>query len=88
MSEIKLTEHQRAVLTEMANSWRYPVSDGRWAMAQWVAEGAGHTYDTPWAASQLPGLIRRGLVERGTRGYYRITPAGLTVLQAPLSQDR
>lgn len=73
----KLTDAQQAILREMSSHRRY--EDG-WATAQWIAESCGHYYDTPWVSSKLPNLIKRGFVERGIRGYYRITHAGRSAL--------
>lgn len=73
----KLTIEQEGILRDMTNKRRY--ADG-WATANWVAESCGHYYETKWASSRLQGLIKRGYVERGARGYYRITDAGRTAL--------
>ena len=70
-----------AILAEMANRRHYPDTDGNLATAKWVAESCGHFYDTPWCSKRLPGLIKRGYVERtGLRGYYRITELGRSAL--------
>lgn len=75
--EQKLNGAQRQILTEMATAQRYeqePVT------AMWIAESSDHWFDTPWASSKLPTLIRRGFVEKVDRIHYRITaspiPAG------------
>jgi predicted transcriptional regulator len=73
----KLTSDQTAILRDMINDRRY--EDG-WATANWIAENCGHAYETSWASSKIPGLIKRGLIERGIRGYYRITTAGRSAL--------
>jgi predicted transcriptional regulator len=73
-----LTEDQIKILTEMTDFRSYK---NGWAMAQWIAENCGHAYDTPWASSKLQGLIRRGFVERGGRGFYRITAAGRAAIE-------
>lgn len=82
---MKLGSEQERILRGLTNRHRYGrAGDGKeegWATAQWLAEGCGHAYDTPWASSRLPGLIKRGLVERGARGYYRITDAGRAALE-------
>lgn len=77
---MKLTEAQITILREMSNTRRY--EDG-WAMAQWIAESCGHAYDTPWVSGKLPGLIRRGFVERGIRGNYRLTDLGRSAIPKP-----
>jgi DNA-binding PadR family transcriptional regulator len=76
---VKLTEAQQAILTDLAHPVRYG-EDG-YATAQWIAESCGHFYDTPWVSSKLPGLFNRGFIEKGGRGYYRITPAGHAALE-------
>lgn len=69
MSE-KLTPDQRQILTYMATTKDPHVC------ANWIAESCDHFYDTQWASSKLPGLIKRGFVDRLDRGWYAITPAG------------
>ena len=54
--------------------------DDAWNLSVWVAEGCGHAFDTPWAGSRLPQLLRRGYVEKGGGGYWRITDAGRAAL--------
>jgi len=50
------------------------------ALAQWVAEGCDHAYETPWASSRLRSLAKRRLVER-IGIYWHLTPAGRTALE-------
>ncbi|MFG1284430.1 hypothetical protein [Xanthobacter autotrophicus] len=80
-----VTDHQRQILTAFTNVRAFGrPGDGNgegWATAVWVAEMCDHHYDTPWASSKLPGLIKRGLVEKGQRGWYRITDAGRRLLK-------
>lgn len=52
-----------------------------WCTAMWIAEDCDHFFDTPWASSKIPGLVKLGYVERGDRGWYRITDAGRLSLQ-------
>ena len=78
---MKLTDDQRQILGEMANLRKYP-ADNPWACANWIAEGCRHHYDTPWASARLPGLAKRGLIERGDRGWWKITAAGRAALSA------
>ena len=74
MRETKLNDDQRAILTYM-NRW-----PGEPQYTQWIAEGCGHSYDTPWASGRLPGLAKRGLVEKTIPGCWRITDAGREAL--------
>lgn len=79
MGEVKLTEDQRAILSYMGGP---TVKFGDpYVCASWIAESCGHYYDTPWASAKLPALVKRGLVVRGQRGWYAITPAGRAALQ-------
>ncbi|MFG1302669.1 hypothetical protein V5F34_00820 [Xanthobacter autotrophicus] len=71
-----LTEAQEQILGYMAK-WK---GDDAWTCAMWIAEGCKHHYDTPWAGGKLPGLVKRGLVEKGARGWYRITDSGRHLL--------
>ena len=73
-----MTPEQAQVLKELVNAKAYP--DGR-ALANWVAEGCNHHYDTQWASTRIQSLIKRGYVERGERGYYRATDAGRAALK-------
>lgn len=73
----KLTIEQDSILRDMTNKRRY--EDG-WATAQWISESHGRFYNCSWVSSRIQGLIKRGYVERGVRGYYRITDAGRTAL--------
>jgi restriction endonuclease Mrr len=77
-----LTDDQSAILTEMADRQAYKDRDGNVATAQQIAEGCDHWFETEWASSRLPGLIKRGLVERVSRGCYRITEAGRAAINA------
>ena len=70
----RLTTAQRAILRDLTNKKRYP--DG-WACAEWITESCRHEF---FASTRLPTLIKRGLIERGERGWYRITPAGRAAL--------
>lgn len=71
----RLTADQRKILTSLASE----KGDG-WCTAAWIAEDNDHWFDTPWASGKLPGLVKRGFVEKGARGWYRITPAGRAAL--------
>lgn len=51
------------------------LQDGQTAYAQWIAEGCGHAYETPWAAGRLRTLFNCGLVKRVGRCWC-ITDAG------------
>lgn len=73
---MKLPPDQATILRRAADE----PGDG-WLTAVWIAESCGHAYDTPWAASKLPGLAKRGLMERGGRGWWRITEAGRQALK-------
>lgn len=77
MADANLTAAQLQVLRDFTNSKRY--EEGL-ATAQWVAESCGHAYDTPWATSNIAKLTKRGLVERVSRGVYRITSAGVAAI--------
>lgn len=70
----KLTGEQRQILDYMART------KDPYVCANWIAECCGHFYETEWASKRLPGLFKRGLIEKGARGWYAITPAGRTVL--------
>ena len=73
----RLTEAQKAILSALDHE----PGDG-WLTANNIAEMCGHFYNTPWASSKLPGLVRRGLIEKDGSGYYsRITSAGRAALQ-------
>jgi hypothetical protein len=74
----RLTDDQRAILRVMARER----GDGH-MIAVWIAESCGHYYDTPWANSRLPSLIKRGLISRLGDGWYAITDAGRSLLQNP-----
>ncbi|MFG1417228.1 hypothetical protein V5F38_05365 [Xanthobacter sp. V0B-10] len=63
------------------------LDDGQSAYAQWIAEGCGHAYDTPWAAGRLRTLSNRGLVERIGR-CWRITDAGRAALAEGASHEQ
>ncbi len=72
----KLNDEQRQILAYLAR--QKPPEN--YHLAVWIAEGCGHYYDTAWASARLPGLLKRGLIERGGKGYYAITDAGRAAL--------
>lgn len=76
---VKLTEEQTAIL----RSRSFRQGPGH-SCAQWIAEECGQSYNTPWASSRLPGLMKRGLVERISPGWYQLTPEA----RALLAQER
>lgn len=65
-----LTDKQKAIL-------RYLNTQPDGATANWIAEGCGHFYQTSWASSAMPTLVKRGLVNSPSRGWYVLTKAGL-----------
>lgn len=77
-----LTMAQREILQALANE----PGDGDMC-AEWIAEQCGHFYDTPWASGRLPALVRRALVQRLSKGWYRITPAGRAALSQGERED-
>jgi DNA-binding PadR family transcriptional regulator len=77
----ELTHGQREILSYLARQ-RDPED---YQTAVWIAEGCGHFYETAWASSKLPALLRRGLIQRGGKGYYAITPAGRAALNGDKS---
>jgi hypothetical protein len=77
-----LTDEQMQILAYMART-----KTGEYETAVWIAEGCGHFYDTVWAAARLPGLIRRGLIERLSRGTYLITEAGRAALRGEAGHE-
>lgn len=75
-----LTDDQVKILRYMASEpGEGPVR------AWWVAEGCGHFYAPEWASRKLPGLVKRGLVERLTPGWYNLTVAGRAAAATPSS---
>lgn len=78
----RLTPDQRKILRRMAQE----PGDGH-LTAQWIAEGCGHFYDTPWASARLPSLVKRGFAENLSRGWYVITDAGRAALQPTEAAD-
>lgn len=75
MTEKPLNGDQLAILSLMAKE----PGDGD-LCAQWIAEGCGHAYDTPWASSRLPTLAKRGLITKLSPGWYRISDAGRALI--------
>lgn len=71
---MKLTPEQRQMLDYMAKT------KDPYVCANWIAECCGHFYENEWASSRLPGLVKRGFVEKGARGWYAITAAGREAL--------
>ena len=71
----KLTDDQRTILAYLNRS----PDDAQYTV--WIAEGCGHAYDTPWASGRLPGLAKRGLIEKTIPGCWRITEAGREALR-------
>jgi hypothetical protein len=78
--EVKLTDRRVQVLISLRD--RVPPGTSGWSTSNWVAESCGHFYDSQWAGSQMPALVKAGYVEKGERGWYRITPAGIAALEA------
>lgn len=76
----KLSPDHITILTYMAREFRRNPANG-FTRPVWIAESCGHAYDTGWASSRLPTLLRNGLIERGGLvGHYRITDAGIAAL--------
>jgi predicted transcriptional regulator len=68
----RLTIEQLEVLLAMrVSGWQSPRE---------IAEACERYYQAEWASSRLAGLVRRGFVERGERGQYRITAAGVATV--------
>ena len=74
---VKLTADQLAIL----QSRSFSQGDG-YSTANWIAEECGHFYETSWASARIPGLIKRGLIERGSKGWYRLADAGRAAIEA------
>lgn len=76
MSERKLTETQRQILTNFA---REP-GEG-WLTNAHVAEACGQNPKRSWASTKMPRLCEMGLVEASAdKVWRRITPAGREAL--------
>ena len=62
---------------------RYMATQPEGVRVMWIAEGCGHFYDTQWAASRLPALVKRGLVaKQGLPGWYVLTDVGRAAARA------
>ena len=72
-----LNDAQCAILRAMSDARRY--ADG-WVTPQWIAEDCDHFFESIWASGRLSGLVKRGYVKPGARGYYRITDEGRAAL--------